>query len=129
MAEINITPFTDVLLVLLIIFMIIAALTTPPGFQKRLSHPPLSRRPIAAFDYRPITVDVSADDRISLDGQAVHFDHLYREMAATVAVHDRRGYSRHIVLVADAESSYNTIIKILDAARQAGDEDVGFVIQ
>ena len=36
MAEINITPFTDVLLVLLIIFMILAALVTPPGFQKQL---------------------------------------------------------------------------------------------
>jgi biopolymer transport protein TolR len=36
MAEINITPFTDVLLVLLIIFMILAALVTPPGFQKDL---------------------------------------------------------------------------------------------
>ena len=36
MAEINITPFTDVLLVLLIIFMILAALITPPGFQKQL---------------------------------------------------------------------------------------------
>ena len=31
MAEINITPFTDVLLVLLIIFMILAALVTPAG--------------------------------------------------------------------------------------------------
>ena len=34
MAEINITPFTDVLLVLLIIFMILAALVAPPGFEK-----------------------------------------------------------------------------------------------
>jgi biopolymer transport protein ExbD len=32
MAEINITPFTDVLLVLLIIFMILAARVAPPGF-------------------------------------------------------------------------------------------------
>ena len=36
MAEINITPFTDVLLVLLIIFMILAALVAPPGFEKEL---------------------------------------------------------------------------------------------
>src|SRR5476649_2617329 len=37
MAEINITPFTDVLLVLLIIFMLLAAMMTPPGFQKSLA--------------------------------------------------------------------------------------------
>src|SRR4030081_1041308 len=36
MAEINITPFRDVLLVLLIIFMILAALVAPPGFEKQL---------------------------------------------------------------------------------------------
>src|ERR1700694_2814548 len=36
MSEINITPFTDVLLVLLIIFMILAALMTPPGFQRSM---------------------------------------------------------------------------------------------
>ena len=34
-AEINITPFTDVLLVLLIIFMVMAALIAPAGFEKR----------------------------------------------------------------------------------------------
>ncbi|MEA2688294.1 MAG: Biopolymer transport protein ExbD/TolR, partial [Candidatus Eremiobacteraeota bacterium] len=39
MAEINITPFTDVLLVLLIIFMILAALVAPPGFEKQLPNP------------------------------------------------------------------------------------------
>lgn len=70
MTEINITPFTDVLLVLLIIFMILAALATPPGFQKRFPGPP--------------------------------------------------GF-------ADANARYDWIIKVLDAARQAGDEDVGFV--
>lgn len=37
MAEINITPFTDVLLVLVIIFMILASIAVPPGFQKELS--------------------------------------------------------------------------------------------
>ena len=36
MSTINITPFTDVLLVLLIIFMILAALVAPPGFEKQL---------------------------------------------------------------------------------------------
>ena len=38
MAEINLTPFTDVLLVLLIIFMLLAALVAPPGFEKKLQN-------------------------------------------------------------------------------------------
>ncbi len=126
MAEINITPFTDVLLVLLIILMILAALATPPGFQKQLGREPLSHRHSDSRD-RPVSVVVSAADRISLDGRPVGFAWLYRAMAATIARHDALGQSRHIMLVADAQASYNTIIKILDAARQAGDEDVGFV--
>jgi biopolymer transport protein ExbD len=36
LCEINVTPFTDVLLVLLIVFMILAALVVPPGFERRL---------------------------------------------------------------------------------------------
>ena len=43
--------------------------------------------------------------------------------------HAAQGYLTHISLIADSAANYNTIIKILDAARQAGDDDVGFVTQ
>ena len=129
MADINITPFTDVLLVLLIIFIILAAVAAPPGFQKQLSSPRpkfISDPPLGAHQ---IQVEVTAKDRISLDGKPIRFAQLYQMMAATIASHDRQGYSRHIALYADTNASYNVIIKILDAARQAGDEDVGFMVQ
>jgi biopolymer transport protein ExbD len=130
MADINITPFTDVLLVLLIIFMILAALATPPGFQKQLRYPQPKHTNVDIIDgHKPIMVDVTAKDRISIDGTQVSFARLYQMMAATVAFHDHHRYSRHIALYADTNTSYNAIIKILDAARLAGDEDVGFVIQ
>lgn len=35
----------------------------------------------------------------------------------------------HVALVADAQTSYNMIINVLDAVRQAGDQDVGFMLQ
>jgi biopolymer transport protein ExbD len=129
MADINITPFTDVLLVLLIIFIILAAVAAPPGFQKQLSNPrpkPILDPPLGSHQ---ILVEVTAKDRVSLDGKPILFAQIYQMMAATIALHDRHGYSRHIALYADANASYNTIIKILDAARQAGDEDVGFMVQ
>ena len=129
MAEINITPFTDVLLVLLIIFILLAALATPPGFQKQLSQPQPKLTPEPSIESHQILVEVTANDRVSLDGQAIPFARLYQMMAATIAFHDRHGYSRHIALYADTNASYNAIIKILDAARQAGDEDVGFMVQ
>jgi biopolymer transport protein ExbD len=129
MADINITPFTDVLLVLLIIFIILAAVSAPPGFQKQLSSPSPKVVSDHVLGARPILVEVTSTDRISLDGKVIQFAQLYHMMAVTIAFHDRHGYSRHIALYADSNASYNAIIKILDAARQAGDEDVGFMIQ
>ena|ERR1017187_3615454 len=133
MAEINITPFCDVLLVLLIIFMILAALAAPPGFQKEL--PKKSDAPTKINQSQlkhQIEVEVSATNHIFVDGRSTTEARLYDDMAAAVKYHKEhvaQGYLTHISLIADAAASYNTIIKILDAARQANDDDVGFVTQ
>jgi biopolymer transport protein ExbD len=133
MAEINITPFTDVLLVLLIIFMILAALAAPPGFQKELPKKNDAPTKINLSQLKhQIDVEVSANNRIFVDGRQSSEAKLYDDMAAAVKFHKEhaaQGYLTHISLVADAAASYNTIIKILDAARAANDDDVGFVTQ
>jgi biopolymer transport protein ExbD len=125
-AEINITPFTDVLLVSLIIFMILAALSTPPGFQTQVASP---QRHAGSQQPTPILVAVTATDAVTLDGKATPFARLFAMMSAAIDRHKKRLQSLHIELVADPKTSYNAIIKILDAARQAGDEDVGFVLR
>jgi len=133
MAEINITPFTDVLLVLLIIFMILAALSAPPGFQKELPKKNNAPQNITKQQLQhQIQVEVSKDNRIYIDSKPVTLATLYPTMVSTVQFHTQhanQGYTTHISLLADADASYNTIIKVLDAARQAGDDDVGFVTQ
>jgi biopolymer transport protein ExbD len=88
---------------------------------KVVSDPPL--------EAHQILVEVTATDRVSVDGKVIQFAQLYQIMAATIAFHDRHGYSRRIALYADTNASYNAVIKILDAARQAGDENVGFMVQ
>ena len=133
MAEINITPFTDVLLVLLIIFMILAALSAPPGFQKQLPKKNTSPQNITKSQLQhSIDVEVTSKTRIYIDAKEVPSERLYDVMATTIAFHQKhanQGYNTHVSLLADQDASYNTIIKILDAARQAGDDDVGFVTQ
>jgi biopolymer transport protein ExbD len=129
MAEINITPFTDVLLVLLIIFMILAALNTPPGFQKEL---PGTCGPMCGGHHptQDIEVTVSASGAITIDGERADSSHLYDRMAEAVHNHtDRAGFSQHIALTADTAAPYDSIIKVLDAAREAGDDDVGFITE
>ena len=130
LAEINVTPFTDVLLVLLVIFMILAALATPPGFQKQMTSPaghgppPLCRH--------QIDISVRANGSIWIEGRRIALAALYPEIASTVRFHDdhtRQGYCRHIALLGDSKTDYNLILKVLDAARAAQDDDVGLVVQ
>jgi len=134
MAEINITPFTDVLLVLLIIFMILAALAAPPGFQKQLPKTSAPQIIPPKVLQHQIEVDVTANNFIYIDRnpKPIPIRDLYSAVANAVAFHRSHAkqlYTTHVSLVADKNASYNTIIKILDAARAAGDDDVGFVTQ
>jgi biopolymer transport protein ExbD len=123
MAEINITPFTDVLLVLLIIFMILAALVTPPGFQKQLPNKSNPNQVNNDDKRKTIEVDVNNRGVIFVDGNRSSAATIYNDMAQV----ERRRGQLHVSIVADAKAPYGLIIRILDAAKQAGLEDVGFV--
>jgi biopolymer transport protein ExbD len=122
MAEINITPFTDVLLVLLIIFMILAALVAPPGFEKELpnKNPNNSTQTKNKND---IEVDVNNKGVIFVDGTKTDETGIYRVMYDA----SKKKQHHHVSIIADAKAPYGIIIRILDAAKQSGLEDVGFV--
>ncbi len=123
MAEINITPFTDVLLVLLIIFMILAALVTPPGFQKEL---PNNNDPNQSQSQKnPKQIDVEVNNRgvIFVDDVRTDERGIYGAMNDAVAKKGRI----HVAITADTKAPYGTIIRILDAAKESNLDDVGFV--
>jgi biopolymer transport protein ExbD len=122
MAEINITPFTDVLLVLLIIFMILAALVTPPGFEKELPNNNNSQ-PQTQQKHNDIEIDVNNKGVIFVDGTKTDQAGIYSIML----VERQKKGNRHVSIIADAKAPYGVIIRILDAAKIAGLEDVGFV--
>jgi biopolymer transport protein ExbD len=123
MAEINITPFTDVLLVLLIIFMILAALITPPGFEKQL--PNKNTNPASSKPNPKHEIDIEVNDKgvIFVDNKKTDTTGIYGVISDTA---QKRG-KLHVSITADAKAPYGVIIRILDAARLAGLEDVGFV--
>jgi len=122
MAEINITPFTDVLLVLLIIFMILAALVTPPGFEKELPNHS-NNQSQQQNQKNDIEVVVNEKGVIFVDGQKTDQKGVYRVMTLTAIKRPHK----HVSIIADAKAPYGIIITILDAAKEAGLEDVGFV--
>jgi biopolymer transport protein ExbD len=122
MAEINITPFTDVLLVLLIIFMILAALVAPPGFEKQL--PDAGGLPPPHLTAaRTIEIVVNETGAIFIDGKRSDERRLYADLNGVVRQRGRL----HVALAADVKAPYAAIIRILDAAKYAGLNDVGFV--
>ena len=123
MAEINITPFTDVLLVLLIIFMILAAIVTPPGFQKELpnqNNPSDSKR---QDNKKVIDIEVNSKGVIFVDNNRADDKSIYPILVDTAS---KRG-KLHVSITSDTKAPYGTIIRILDAAKEANLDDVGFV--
>ena len=122
MAEINITPFTDVLLVLLIIFMILASVITPPGFQKDL---PNKAAPSVRNDEPKKSIDVEVNDKgvIFVDGMKTDEQAVYGVMRQT----ERKRGRLHVSITADVKTRYQIIMRILDAAKLANLDDVGFV--
>jgi len=121
LAEINITPFTDVLLVLLIIFMILAALVAPPGFERTLGTPRAPTR-IRIANAVPIVID--AQQRISVNGAPTSVSGLYGAMQRLAT----RSHTR-LALYADTDAHYELVMRVLDAAKFAGIRDVSFVTQ
>ena len=123
MAEINITPFTDVLLVLLIIFMILAAILAPPGFEKQLPNHSSTNTTNQNQNKKDINVVVNDKGVIFVDATKTDQSGIYNVMYQTM----RKKGRQHVSITADTKAPYGVIIRILDAAQEAGLDDVGFV--
>lgn len=120
MAEINMTPLIDVMLVLLIIFMVAAPMLTT-GVDVNL---PESRTG-KSLDSEAITVSLARDGRLQFEKRYVEegmLKKLLREKAAA-------GRKRPVMVRADHNIPYGRVIAVVDAIREAGFTQVGFVTQ
>jgi biopolymer transport protein TolR len=112
MAEINVTPFVDVMLVLLIVFMISAPLLT---VGVPIDLPETAARPLGG-DQEPITVTVRADGTIFLQETEVTVDQLVPTLTAIAA----NGYDERIFVRGDAAVDYGTMMRVMGAINGAG---------
>ena len=120
MAEINMTPLIDVMLVLLIIFMVAAPMLTT-GVDVNL---PESRTG-KSLESEAITVSLARDGRLQFEQRYVEegmLRKLLREQAAA-------GRKRPVMVRADQNIPYGRVIAVVDAIREAGFSQVGFVTQ
>ncbi len=121
LSEINVTPFVDVMLVLLIIFMVTAPLMQQ-GIDVDL--PETTTQPIRVRT-EPLILSVKQDGRYFLGRQEVPLEELVTKLEA---VFDARG-SYDVYLRADKKAAYGVVVKAMAAARQAGSKQLGIVTE
>ena len=120
MAEINITPFVDVMLVLLIIFMVAAPLMTV-GVPVELPQTAANALPVEAEE--PLTVTVTADGAILIQTTEVPEGELVGRLGAIAAERD----SPRIFLRADGANAWTRVAEVMGALNAGGFSDIGLV--
>jgi len=118
-AEINVTPFVDVMLVLLIVFMVAAPLLTV-GVPIDL---PETRAKAMEGDVKPITVSVEAGGRIFLQEKEVEAEELVARLKALA----KAGAEERILVRGDREADYGTMMQVMGRLNEAGFRRIGLV--
>ncbi|ANG96551.1 MULTISPECIES: protein TolR [Brucella] len=119
MSEINVTPFVDVMLVLLIIFMVSAPLLTV-GVPIDL---PDTQAKAMNADTQPITVSVSNDGKIYLQETEIPLDEVVAKLQAIA----KTGYEERIFVRGDKAADYGTVMKVMARISAAGFKNIGLV--
>ena len=120
MADINVTPLVDVMLVLLIIFMITAPLMSHK-VKVELPQATLEEKP--KIDQPPITLAVTANGKIYWNDEPVSRDAL----DARLAILAQRTPQPQVDVRADNVTKYGVIAEVVKQVRMAGIRKVGFV--
>ncbi|MGE4422469.1 MAG: protein TolR [Pseudodesulfovibrio sp.] len=119
--EINVTPFVDVMLVLLIIFMVTAPLMTQ-GVEVDLPTTRTVRN--LPQDSEHLVLTVRKDGRIFLDEYQVSMDELEDHLKRLVA-----GQKKQLFLRADKEVPYGTVVQVMGEIKAAGIDKLGIVAE
>ncbi|MEM1287056.1 MAG: protein TolR [Pseudomonadota bacterium] len=119
MSEINVTPFVDVMLVLLIIFMVAAPLLV---VGVPIDLPETSAQQLES-EQEPIAVSVTADGRIFLQDTEVTADQLLATLEAIAS----EGVDTRIFVRGDQTTDYGTIMQVMARISGAGYRRLGLV--
>lgn len=119
LAEINITPLVDVMLVLLIVFMVAAPLIQT-GVQVDL---PQAKTPPVESSEKKLVLTVTKDKRILLADVEIAFDELEEKLRTNARVQEEK----ELYLHADRSLNYGVVIEVMALAKSAGVESLGMI--
>lgn len=119
MNQINVVPYIDVTLVLLVIFMVTAPMTNPGVVE--LPKVGQALKQAAA----PLVLTVKADNTTEIEGKKLTRDQLLFEVRNQM----EKDASRAVVIAADKNVKYDDVIGVMDLLKQNKVEKVGLLLQ
>jgi biopolymer transport protein ExbD len=119
--DINITPFVDVVLVLLVIFMVTAPMMIKESLNIKL---PKSESSDASEPYR-LGIALNRQGQVLLNGELISFEALALEAAIALTNNEKV----QALISADEEARHGDVIKVLDIIKKAGIENFAFQIE
>jgi len=123
MSEINVTPFVDVMLVLLIIFMVTAPMMIQ-GVDVNL--PQTASKEIKTDqNEEPLILTVSKDEQISIEKTVIKLEDLGTKLNAILKYRE----NKQVLLRADTDVPYGFVVKVMAAAKKAGIEKLGMITE
>jgi biopolymer transport protein TolR len=120
MSEINVTPFVDVMLVLLIIFMVAAPMLTV-GVPVQL--PETAANALPTEQEEPLTITVTAEGELMIQNNAVADEELIPKLKAIAAERT----SDKVFLRADGRIPYERVAQVMGALNAGGFNNIGLV--
>jgi len=114
-AEINVTPLTDIFLVLLIIFMVTSTALTQQGTKVNLP-----RAGAGGAEPSGVIVTATADHRVELNGKPVPMEGLQAALEAAF----QKGSERNVILQGDRNIVLEQAVQIMTIAKEAGADKI-----
>jgi len=121
-SEINVTPFVDVMLVLLIIFMVTAPMMTQ-GIDVKL---PESAAPAIPSEEERLMVTINKDQKIFINENQVDLNVLGPKLSA---MYQNQQQHKGVFLRADEKLPYGFVVEVMGTIRQAGIDQIGMVTE
>jgi biopolymer transport protein TolR len=121
MSDINVTPFVDVMLVLLIIFMVAAPMMVQ---GVNVSLPEAAARQLPSREDQ-LVISIDKDNQVYINDYNVALDFLQEKLAKILKGRE----DREVFLRADKGISYGTVVRVMSELKGAGVEKLGMVTE
>ena len=119
MNNINVVPYIDVMLVLLVIFMVTAPMTNPGVVELPRVGQDLKQQ------NTPITVSVKKDGSLEMEGKKIKADGLLIELNQAL----EKNPELSVVIAADKKTQYENVITVMDLLKQNQIHKVGLLLK